>query len=211
MQAPSTRDHIKLCAQRLFAQRGVDGVTTREIVAASEQKNSGSLHYYFGTKEALVRELIVDTARLIDDRRNTTLDRIDAAGGPRSLRQVLEVLVYPSLKLGEGEVEEDSYLRFISLLALQNRALLDEVLAGGLNSGYQRCLAHLRRLLHTLPPQVLEERLVFMSIALRAILAAREASMGRDGAAHPFWTDEALANLLAALEGLLTARWPPTA
>lgn len=211
MTALSTRDHIKLCARRLFARRGVDAVTTREIVAASEQRNSGSLHYYFGTKDALVRELIVDTARLIDDRRHIALDRIEAAGGPATPRDVLEVLVYPSLRLGEGDVEEDSYLRFISLLALQNRTLLDEVLAGGLNGGYQRCLTHLRRLLRPMPPRVLEERLVFMSIALRAILAAREASVGRKGAAHPFWTDEALANLLDALEGLLTARSAPAA
>jgi len=62
MSGNDTREHIKLSARRLFAQRGIDGVTVREIVAASEQKNSGSLHYYFRTKDALVRELIVDTA-----------------------------------------------------------------------------------------------------------------------------------------------------
>lgn len=205
MSGNDTRKQIKLSARRLFAQRGIDGVTVREIVAASAQKNAGSLHYYFRTKEALVRELIVDTARLIDDRRNASLDQMEAGGGPRTLRQILEILVFPSINLGETDGEEDTYLRFISLLALQNRALLNEVLEGGLNTGYQRCLAHIRQRVTGVPLAVLEQRLVFMSISLRAILAAREASLARTESAHAFWSaDATLANLLASLEGMLT-------
>lgn len=203
MTGPSTRDQIKLAARRLFAQRGIDGVTVREIVAASEQKNSGSLHYYFRTKDALVRELIMDTAKLIDDRRNRALDELEAAGGPRELRQVLEILVFPSIDLGGAGGDEDTYLRFISLLALQDRPLLDEVLEGGLNSGYQRCLVHIRRLVTDVEPQALEQRLVFMSIALRAILAAREASLERAGSVHPFWTNETLGGLVRTLGNML--------
>lgn len=206
MRGNDTREHIKLSARRLFAQRGIDGVTVREIVAASGQKNSGSLHYYFRTKEALVRELIMDTAQLIDERRNAALDQMEAHQGPQHLRQVLEILVFPSINLGEHNGEEDTYLRFISLLALQNRPMLDEVLEGGLNTGYQRCLAHIRRLVTDVAPAVLEQRLVFMSIALRAILAAREASLERTGTAHAFWSAQGtLANLLTTLEGMLCA------
>lgn len=205
MRVNTTRDNMKLAARRLFAQHGIDGVTTRDIVAASEQKNAGSLHYYFGTKEALVRELIVDTARLIDIRRNASLDQLEATGGPHTLREVLDVLVFPSLNLGEANGEEDTYLRFISLLALQNRTLLNEVLEGGLNTGYQRCLVHIRQLVVNTPPAVLEQRLVFMSIALRAILAAREASLERTSDSHPFWSaQDTLAHLVDSLEGMLT-------
>lgn len=206
MRGNSTREHIKLAARRLFAQRGIDGVTVREIITASGQKNAGSLHYYFRTKEALISELIVDTAKLIDERRNTSLDQLEAAGGPQRLRQVLEVLVLPSLNLGESDGEEDTYLRFISLLALQNRGLLNEVLEGGLNTGYQRCLAHIRRLAAEVSPPVLEQRLVFMSISLRAILAAREASLDQRADPHHFWAaPDLLKNLLDALQGMLQA------
>ena len=40
MRGNTTRDQIKLCARRLFAQRGIDGVTVRDIVVASAHKNS---------------------------------------------------------------------------------------------------------------------------------------------------------------------------
>jgi AcrR family transcriptional regulator len=206
MRGNTTRDQIKLSARRLFAQRGIDGVTVRDIVAASGQKNSGSLHYYFRTKDALVKELIVDTAKMIDDRRNADLDQLEGSGGPHSLREVLEVLVLPSLNLGSADGEEDTYLRFISLLALQNRSLLNEVLEGGLNTGYQRCLTHIRRLLPDVPILMLEQRLVFMSIALRAILAAREASLDQRDVPHPFWgAVDLLDNLVDSFMGLLQA------
>ena len=54
MKGDDTRNAIKQAAQRLFATRGIDGVSVREIASAANQRNSGSVHYYFGTKEALV-------------------------------------------------------------------------------------------------------------------------------------------------------------
>jgi AcrR family transcriptional regulator len=209
LRGDATRDQIKLAARRLFALRGIHGVTTREIVAATGQKNSGSLHYYFRTKEALVRELIVDGARLIDQRRNAALDAAEAVGGPHTLREVLEILVWPSTNLGEAEGEEDSYIRFISNLGLQERALLTEVLAGQWNSGYQRCLDHIRRLACDVPEGILRQRLVFMSLALRAIMAAREAALDHRREHLRFWTaPETMENLIDSLEALLTG--PPS-
>lgn len=205
LRGDATRDQIKLAARRLFALRGVHGVTTREIVAATGQKNGGSLHYYFRTKEALVRELIVDGAKLIDDRRNAALDAAEADGGPRTIRAVLEILVWPSTNLGEAEGEEDSYIRFISNLGLQERTLLDEALGGRWNVGYQRCLEHIRRLASDIAEPILRQRLVFLSLSLRAIMAAREAALDHRREHRRFWTaPETMENLIDSLEALLT-------
>jgi len=206
LRGDATRDQIKLAARRLFALRGIHGVTTREIVAATGQKNGGSLHYYFRTKEALVRELIVDGAKLIDDRRNAALDAAEAAGGPQTLRDVLEILVWPSTDLGEAEGEEDSYIRFISNLGLQERALLNDTLAGRWNAGYQRCLGHIRRLAADIPEAILRQRLVFLSLSLRAIMAAREAALDHRREHLHFWTaPETMENLIDSLEAMLIA------
>jgi AcrR family transcriptional regulator len=206
LRGDSTRDQIKLAARRLFALRGIHGVTTREIVAATGQKNGGSLHYYFRTKDALVRELIVDGARVIDDRRNRELDQIEAAGGPHTVRQAIAVLVFPSTNLGDAEGEEDTYIRFISGLGLQERDLLDEVLADKWNTGYQRCLAHIRQLASDVPPALLRQRLVFLSIGLRAIMAAREAALDHRREHRHFWSaPETMENLLDSLEAAIVA------
>lgn len=55
--APDPRHRLIQEATRLFAERGFDAVTTREICAAAEV-NPGAIHYHFGDKEGLYREVI---------------------------------------------------------------------------------------------------------------------------------------------------------
>jgi AcrR family transcriptional regulator len=53
-------------ASRLIAERGMDGLRTRDIAAAAKI-NIATLHYYFPTKEALVQAVVAD---LIDQFRS---------------------------------------------------------------------------------------------------------------------------------------------
>src|SRR5262245_9296451 len=117
---PNAAEHIKAVAQRLFADQGVDGVTVRDIAAAAGQKNHGAVGYYFGSKDALVRELVIDGAREIDDRRNHMLDVMEARGGPISIREVVDALITPAL-FGNGAPEKaDCYIRFITMLNMSH-------------------------------------------------------------------------------------------
>ena len=50
-------EQLKAVALKLFAERGVDGVTVRQIAEAAGQKNHAAVTYHFGTKDALVRQL----------------------------------------------------------------------------------------------------------------------------------------------------------
>jgi AcrR family transcriptional regulator len=204
MKDASTRDLLKLAARRLFARRGFDGVTVRDIVLAAGQRNSGSLHYYFGTKDELARELVLDGAKLIDDRRNRQLDELERDGGPTDLRQVIETLVWPSTNLApEGMEGEDSYIRFITILQMSHRELFLDALEGKWASGYERCLDHIRRLLAGIDPELVNQRLMFMSLYLRATMSSREAALeGRR--AHHFWgSDFTMQNLIDTIEGIL--------
>ena len=206
----SAREQIKLAARRLFAERGMDGVTVREIVEASGQKNHGSLSYYFGTKEALVRELVADGAKLIDIRRNAYLDRLEAEGGPKSTREVLEALVYPSIGLGETEEEEDTYIRFIALLGMSHRDLFMEALENRWNSGYLRALDHLRRLMPEMPGFAKNQRMVFLGAFLNGVLSAREAALTDRSRPHPMWSSAAtLAHFIDMLDATLQAPFNP--
>ena len=74
------------------------------------------LDYYFRTKEALVLELIVEGGRLIDESRNAYLDRLEADGGPRTVREVIEALVLPAIGLAETGRKENTFIRFITQL-----------------------------------------------------------------------------------------------
>ena len=201
---PTTRERLKLSARRLFAQRGIDGVSVRDIVLSAGQKNAASLHYYFGTKERLIRELVADGAKLIDGRRNNWLDELEAADRPIKLREIIEILVWPSTALAGEDGEEDTYLRFIAMMQMSHRDLFLDSLEGKWGSGYQRCLAHIRNLLPDLPAELLNQRFVFLSFYLTGALSGREAALAAGRPAHRFWNAEStLQNFVDTIEGLL--------
>lgn len=184
----SAREQIKVAARGLFADRGVDGVSVREIVAAAGLKNQGSLHYYFGTKEELVRELVIDGAKVIDDRRNAWLDELEANGGPTNIREVTDVLIFPSTRMTEDKPYfEDSYTRFIVLLQKSHSVLFMDALENRWGSGYQRCLNHLRTLMPPMPESVKNQRFIFMGAYLGSVLSLREAILAEKGRRAKRW------------------------
>lgn len=194
--------YLKTVALKLFAERGIDGVTVRQIAEAAGQKNHAALTYHFGSKEALIRELIVDGARAIDVRRNAALDRSIAEGGPHSVLDVMRILVETSIDPAPSAAGE-CYNRFVVGLQMSNRALFMDALAGQWNSGYLRCLDAVRRLMPQLAPDLLNQRLVFMGAALAGILSSRESALADKSRDHPMWshpqTLESAARALAAI------------
>lgn len=179
-------EHLKAVALRLFAEKGIDGVTVRQIAEAAGQKNHAVVGYYFGSKDALVRELIVDGARAIDIRRNKWLDTCEAGGGPRNVAEIIEGMIETSLD-PEAAQGDESFNRFFTLLGLSHRAFFMEALEGRWNTGYQRCLDHLRRLMPDMPIAMKNERFVFLGATLGAILASRESELADKSRPHRMW------------------------
>ncbi len=178
---------LKNAAMKLFAERGVDGVTVREIAAAAGQKNHGAVGYYFGSKQELIRQLVVDGAQLIDERRNNELDTLETSGQPVTTNDIVKIIVYPSIILAEAGTEE-CYNRFIVLFSMTHRDAFIEALGGRWNQGFQRCIAHLRVLMAHLSPNEQTERIVFVETYLGAILAARESVLSDSSRHHKTWS-----------------------
>ena len=201
-QSPAPQ-HLKAVALKLFAERGIDGVTVRQIAEAAGQKNHAAITYHFGSKEALIRQLVVDGAQAIDARRNAALDRAKAAGGPHSVLEVMEILVETSIDPDPPSWGE-CYNRFVVGLQLSNRALFMDALEGRWNSGYQRCLEEVRRLMAHCPGDLLNQRLVFMGGAIGGILPGRETELSDRSREHPMWSHpETLPRVARALASII--------
>lgn len=191
-----TRERIKLTAEALFAERGFNAVSIRDILEAAEQRNTGSLHYYFRTNEALARELVADGVRRIDEDRSRRLDRMEARGGPRDMREVIELLAYPYFV-------DDDYMRFLSRLMQDNYGLFLEG-AKDLDAGFHRLIAYVRRLLPDMPKPILFQRFHLVIVYLTSMVALQgEGRQGLDVWSR-FWnTPGAEETLLDTVEGML--------
>ena len=118
---------IKQAARKLFALNGVDAVAVRDIVREAGGKNVSALNYYFGSKEELIETLIHDALAAANARWGAALAALEAAGGPNSVREVVEILVLRGLPPNAGEGDEASARFFATLLHTRRRLVTDTV------------------------------------------------------------------------------------
>lgn len=196
-----TRARLKAAAQRLFAQRGVDGVSVQEIVSEAGQRNNGSIHYHFGSKRNLLKELVLDGANIINGLRENMVDRLEAENAI-TIRSMVEALALPLLMLSE-QTGQKTYIRMIANLQTNDRAFLRTALGDTWNTGYRRCLVHLKSLLPNLPAPILQQRLSLINIYGSAIWAAWEAAQDSE-TPNRFWSPEySVSNVLDTLQATL--------
>src|SRR3954466_6966235 len=90
----ATRERLIATAEELFAERGIEGVSLREINAAAGQKNSTALQYHFGDRYGLLRAVLRKHGAGIDAERHAMLDGYDA-DQLADLRELAAALVTP--------------------------------------------------------------------------------------------------------------------
>ena len=96
-----TRRTLKRAARDLFAEHGVASVSVRDIAQAAAQKNQGAVAYYFGTKDNLIAEILIDGARRIEARRRVFLQQLEKSGGPHTIEDVVTAIVMPSAQFSQ--------------------------------------------------------------------------------------------------------------
>ena len=108
----ATRKRILKQAERLFAKKGIDAVSIRDITDAAGV-NSAAIHYHFGSKSGLIEALLERWAGELVERRGKILDRIEAQ--PKAeLRDVVDVLVWPMIELGGARRGGGGYVGFLA-------------------------------------------------------------------------------------------------
>jgi AcrR family transcriptional regulator len=94
MASEDTRARLIAAAERLLAERGVEGPSLREITRASGARNAVALQYHFGDRDGLVDAILRKHLPLVDARRHALLDELDARGD-LGLRALAAALVRP--------------------------------------------------------------------------------------------------------------------
>lgn len=123
MGTVETREKIKIAAGQLFAERGYQGVTVRDIVQEAGVHLS-ALNYHFQNKETLYREVLMVACQ------KTGISQKDQ----QQLEQLapyvaLSLLVSESLKVYQLETDENWQNRLISRECWEPSHVFDEVVA----------------------------------------------------------------------------------
>ena len=97
MPTNETRANLLTAAEQLFATRGVEGVSLREIARSAGAKNVIAVQYHFADRDGVLRALLDKHLPAVDARRHALLDIAEdhAAEDEPTLRGMAGALVRP--------------------------------------------------------------------------------------------------------------------
>ena len=120
----STRERLMGAAERLFAEKDYEDVSVRAINAAAGA-NAAAVHYYFGSKEALVGAILERRMDQLDEWRQRRRAELVSGGRRPTPREVVELLVVPLLDLMRNEpANGPTYVRLLTRLYLQRAPIV---------------------------------------------------------------------------------------
>ena len=185
----STPERILLAAEQLFSERGVDGVSLREITSTSGV-NSAAAHYHFGSKLAVLEQLFELRAKPIAEQRLKLLSelRYNRQGRP-VLEDVLRAFLQPALE-ALSTPEGIAFTRLRARLSFENEEVRRHVLDKTFNHSSRLTLEALRKALPQLPAAELNWRFHFLlgSMVYTMALPGRIESLTDDQVDTRNWT-----------------------
>ena len=154
-----TREKLIAAAERLFAERGYAKVTVRAI-AAEAGVNWSLVGYHFRRKEGLLSEVYRRHCSTLNAERLKLLAA--ARRGTPNLEAVIEAFVRPALAEIQGASGQSSFSRLRAILAAEDSALLDWLVAENFDMSSRTFIAALSKCLPRVPHDDILWRFHFM-------------------------------------------------
>lgn len=88
-----TRERLLDAAEALYAARGVDAVSLREILQEAGARNATAVQYHFGDRAGIIRAIFARHAPEVEARRHALLDAYE--DGEQGVRPLAAALVRP--------------------------------------------------------------------------------------------------------------------
>jgi AcrR family transcriptional regulator len=202
-----TRARLLEAAELLFIERGFDAMSMR-LITARAGANLAAVNYHFGSKEALLQELL--SRRL--DRLNAERLRLLRAceqdsPEPPGCGAILGVLFTPALRLGRAPEGGPAFMRLLGRVYSDPSPFVRDYLQEHYRPIFGRFFDAFSRALPALPRNELGLRLHFALKALSGMLASDSLdnliatlSMGQ-----PMSEATVLARLIALISATITA------
>lgn len=204
--AVDTRHRLLQAAELLFIERGYEALSLRQVTARAEA-NLAAVNYHFGSKEAMLQELLSQRLDRLNEERLRLLDACEADGHVPDYETILGVLFVPALQLGRSPAGGPAFLRLLGRVYSDASPFIRDYLQRHYRPIFDRFFEAFARALPRVPRNELGLRLHFALKALSGILAAddmddllAELSMGQ-----PLGDAELLARLVSLVSPALVA------
>ena len=154
-----TRELLLAAAERLFAERGLTGVSVR-MIAAEAGVNWSLVGYYFRGKDGLLAEVYHRHCASLNAERTRLLTEARRAG--LQLESVIEAFVRPALAEIQGGDGRNHYSRLRAMLAAEAAPLFTQLVADNFDLSSRTFVAALRECLPELSADEVLWRFHFM-------------------------------------------------
>ena len=124
-----TKARLLRTTETLFASKGVAGVTMRGV-AEKAQTNLASVHYHFGSKEAMVLEMIQSKIEPINSKRRKKLveAKLKFADKPLPNIEIFRALIHPVGEEVEKQItDQNGIIEIISRSFTEPAEFLDKI------------------------------------------------------------------------------------
>lgn len=170
-----TREALMKAAERLIAEKGLGGVSVKEITRASGAKNESALHYHFGSVLGLMTEVFAARFNDIETARMEGLLRLEGQREKGDIMPLLHAAIAPYLATC---LEQDGrlYASFCAQLAAHPKFDILEIARNSEMPSAAVLRQHLQSELAFLPDDILETRLrrgFLISLSIAADYAAQ--------------------------------------
>lgn len=218
--ASETRRKLLDAAALAFAEDGVRNASLVDITRRAGQRNSGALHYHFGSREGVLCAVLEEHVDFLR-RREGELLAIARERPSTDLESVVEAVVRPAAELAESGWRGACFLLILADVVEEHPdnfgpELNDVLVRTGGHAVYDLLIERMP----TLPPDILSERLALMTMIILRSVADRArvqgwgpaASGGRNGASRrgrvqlPY--EAFVGNLVAVLAAGVAAAHP---
>ncbi|NKY33380.1 TetR/AcrR family transcriptional regulator [Nocardia speluncae] len=112
--AVDSRQALLEAAEQLYAARGLEGVSMRDIAAAAGHRNNSAVQYHFGSREGLLRAIFRFRMRTINEVRRAYLDNVVGAGREGDVRALVEAEIRPLTEFLAETPDGSYYARFLA-------------------------------------------------------------------------------------------------
>ncbi|HEX7705489.1 MAG TPA: TetR/AcrR family transcriptional regulator [Thermoanaerobaculia bacterium] len=198
-----TREQLLDTAERLFAERGVDTVSLRDITSAAGA-NVASVNYHFGSKEKLVSEVFRRRLQPINDERLDLLTRFEQqSGGTANIEQIMFAFVHPVIRRMSAEPESGANLmRLMSHVHSDVNASLAGIVLHDMQDMIERFMTAAQQAMPSLPKDEIYWRAHFAT----GVMAHTAAAAGllhalSDGACDVSCGEDLSCRLVAFISG----------